>query len=82
MDVSLNYTYRCSECKNKYDVLIGTTDIMDSQGRIDQEKLSMRMYSARECECGGELHKIIEHTSEALWFEAGIGKGKISQRFK
>ena len=56
----MNYTYKCSECKKKYDVLIGTSDIMDSQGRIDQEKLSMRMYAARECECGGELYKIIE----------------------
>ena len=78
----MNYTYKCSKCKTKQDVLIGTSDIMDSQGRINQEELSMRMYAERECDCGGELYKIIEHTGEALWFQTGIGKGKISQRFK
>lgn len=77
----MNYTYKCSKCKENYDVFIGTSDIMDSQGRIDQEKLGMRISEPRVCECSGKLEKQIVNVGDALWFESGIGKGKISRRF-
>jgi len=78
----MNYTYKCEECEKTYDVVIQTSDIMDSVGRIDQAQLEMRMYKPRLCECGGGLKKIITSIPDALWFNSGIGKGKISQRFK
>lgn len=78
----MNYSYKCSDCKETYDVVIQTSDIMDSVGRIDQAQLEMRTYKSRLCDCGGELKKQILSTGDALWFEMGIGKGKVSQRFK
>lgn len=77
----MQYTYKCSKCHEVQDITIMTSDIMDKYGRVEQDKLSMRMYEQRFCECGGELKKIITHTSNPLGFSAGIGKGKISQRF-
>jgi predicted nucleic acid-binding Zn ribbon protein len=82
MACSLTYSYKCNECHQVQDINIQTSDIMDKYGRVEQDKLSMRMYEPRQCECGGELKKIINHIASPLWFEMGIGKGKISQRFK
>ena len=78
----MNYSYKCPDCKQTYDVVIQTSDIMDSVGRIDQSQLEMRMHQQRVCSCGGELKKQILSTGDALWFEMNIGKGKVSSRFK
>ena len=79
---SLTYSYKCDKCHEVFDVNITTYDIMDKYGRVDQDKLSMRMYEPRLCECGGQLKKIITHTMNPLWFEVGAGWGKISKRFQ
>ena len=76
------YNYRCQQCNLVQEREIQTHDIMDSQGRVNQKKLTERMYSDMYCECGGQLKKLISVPQDALWFNAGIGKGKISQRFK
>ena len=78
----MQYSYKCNKCHEVQDITIQTSDIMDKYGRVDQDKLSKRMYEPRLCECGGELKKIISHISSPLWFESGVGWGKVSQRFK
>lgn len=78
----MQYSYKCNQCHEVKDIVIQTSDIVDKYGRVEQDKLSIRMYEPRNCECGGELKKIINHTASPLWFESGVGWGKVSQRFK
>ncbi len=78
----MTYNYRCAKCREISEVTISTYDIMDKVGRVDQEELTKRINEYRECQCGGQLNKIITYKLEPLWFNAGIGRGKISSRFK
>ena len=78
----MTYNYKCNKCGNVKEISIMTIDIMDKVGRVDQAKLEMRMYEQRQCECGGQLKKIITTMPDTYWFDTGIGKGKISSRFK
>ena len=78
----MEYIYKCDKCSEKKEITIPTLDIIGKEGRVDQLKLSERMYEKRICECGGELKKIITTVLEPMWFNCGIGKGKISSRFK
>ena len=80
--VIMNYEYKCKKCNGISEVTIHTYDIIDRVGRVDQEELMKRIKEYRECQCGGELQKIITYKLEPLWFDAGIGRGKISSRFK
>ena len=77
----MTYTYKCNQCGETEDITIPTYDILDKYGKVDLRKLEERMYKVRECTCGGQLKKIITHTSEPLGFEYGMW-GKVSQRFK
>jgi len=76
------YNYKCDHCHQIQDINIMTSDIMDKYGRVEQDKLSMRMYEPRQCECGGQLKKIISHVASPLWFDSGVAWGKVSTRFK
>ena len=78
----MTYNYKCSKCGEIKEITVQTSDIIDKYGRVEQDKLSMRMYEPRQCECGGNLKKTLTVPQEPLWFNAGIGKGKISSRFK
>lgn len=77
----MTYTYKCPECGNIQDIQISTFDIMDQLGRIDQKQLTERMNELKYCECGGQLKKTFSEP-EVLWFNSGVGWGKISSRFK
>jgi len=76
------YNYKCDKCDKIEEISISTYDIMDKYGRVDQNKLTQRMYEQRFCECRGELKKTLSKPQKALWFETRTGKGKISQRFQ
>ena len=78
----MQYDYRCAKCNEISEIRISTSDIVDKVGRVDQEELTKRIKEYRECQCGGELRKIITYKLEPLWFDAGAGWGKISSRFK
>ena len=78
----MQYNYKCSKCGEIKEITILTHDIIKSRGIVDQVKLSERMYEPRQCECGGELKKIITYKLTPFGFETGVGYGKISQRFK
>jgi predicted nucleic acid-binding Zn ribbon protein len=78
----MTYNYKCENCNEVIEIVVQTSDIIDKYGRVDQDKLSMRMYEPRQCQCGGNLKKILTIPQEAMYFNAGIGKGKISQRFQ
>ena len=78
----MQYDYRCKKCNEISEIRISTSDIVDKVGRVDQEELTKRIKEYRECQCGGELRKIITYKLEPLWFDTGVGWGKISQRIK
>lgn len=76
------YNYKCQSCGEISEIAISTYDIIDNVGRVNQDALTKRMYEDRFCECGGRLKKLLTVPKEPLWFNAGIGKGKISKRFQ
>ena len=78
----MQYDYRCEKCNEISEIRISTSDIVDKLGRVDQEELTKRIREYRECQCGGELRKIISNIQDPLWFNVGAGWGKISQRIK
>jgi len=78
----MTYNYECGSCGKIEEIIVQTSDIMDKYGRVEQDKLSMRMYEPRQCECGGKLKKLLTIPQEPMFFNAGIGKGKISSRFQ
>lgn len=75
-------TFKCKSCGVTEEVNIETADITGNKGLLDQEILTQRIENAYDCPvCGSRrVQKYTIPTS--YFFEMGIGKGKISQRFK
>lgn len=80
----ITYTYKCKKCGEKVAVSVETFDIIEGrQGRVNQEKLTARIYEPRNhsADCDGELIKTIDAVPTTMWFGENFGKGKISKRF-
>lgn len=78
----IRQTYYCENCNETSSVEIKTWDITGNKGIVDCDKLTERVLDAYNCpRCGGKRGRKFSNIPDVLWFNAGIGKGKISQRF-
>ena len=73
--------YKCNNCGIE-EVNIQTYDITGRYGKVDMDKLSQRIAECSECPTCGETRAQVFKPLNDYWFEAGIGRGKISSRFK
>ena len=75
-------TFKCKSCGVTEEVNIETADITGNKGLLDQEILTQRIENAYDCPvCGGRRVQKY-NVPNSMFFEKGVGWGKVSKRFQ